>query len=409
MGIEKKRTNEGRGKRIKVCYFGNTMLKIFSGTTALLTIYLLLGFLGFYAKWFDGPAGIRTETEYWLIRLGLIVLVEGFIFWIGIITVYLTSEQLGFRWRALGIVCGWIPIANLIMLYIIIKTVDAEIKMEKLRTKRNADRVEQRICQTKYPILMVHGVFFRDFALLNYWGRIPAELKLNGAEIYYGNHSSAAAVRDSAKELAKRIHQIVEENGCEKVNVIAHSKGGLDMRAAIALTDIAPYIASLTTINTPHRGCKFAEYLLNKIPKEQQQIVADTYNTAAEKLGDSAPHFLAAINDLTFEKCTAFNEEIKDNPDIYYQSVGSKLNRPTSGRFPLNFTYPLVKYFDGDNDGLVGEESFAWGQDYQYLTTKGRRGISHGDMIDMNRENVPGFDVREFYVQLVAELKRKGF
>ena len=101
---------------------------------------------------------------------------------------------------------------------------------------------------------MVHGVFFRDFEHLNYWGRIPEELEKNGAVIYYGNHNSAAAVRDSAKELAARIHQIVNETGCGKVNVIAHSKGGLDTRATIALTDIAPYVASLTTINTPHRG-----------------------------------------------------------------------------------------------------------------------------------------------------------
>ena len=43
------------------------------------------------------------------------------------------------------------------------------------------------------------------------------------------------------------------------------------------------------------------------------------------------------------------------------------------------------------------------------LETKGERGISHGDMIDLNRENIPGFDVREFYVGLVAELKRRGY
>ena len=395
--------------RIKICNFGKILLRIFSVTTVLLTIYMIMGFLGCYEKWFDGPAGIGKETAYWLIRLGLAVFVESIVFWVGIIMVYLTSEQLGIRWRVLGIVCGWIPIANLIMLHIIIKTVDAEVKLEKLRVRRNASRAGQKICQTKYPILMVHGVFFRDFEHLNYWGRIPEELITNGAKIYYGNHNSAAAVRDSARELADRIHQIIEKTGCEKVNVIAHSKGGLDMRAAIALTDIAPYVASLTTINTPHRGCKFAEYLLHKIPEKQKQAVAHTYNKAAAKLGDNNPDFLAAVNDLTAEKCATLNEEVKDSPEVYYQSVGSKLNHPTSGRFPLNFTYPLVKYFDGANDGLVGEESFPWGQDYQFLTIKGKRGISHGDMVDLNRENIPGFDVREFYVQIVAKLKEKGF
>ena len=30
-------------------------------------------------------------------------------------------------------------------------------------------------------------------------------------------------------------------------------------------------------------------------------------------------------------------------------------------------------------------------------------------MIDLVRENIDGFDVREFYVQLVADLKNRGF
>ena len=43
-----------------------------------------------------------------------------------------------------------------------------------------------------------------------------------------------------------------------------------------------------------------------------------------------------------------------------------------------------------------------------FLTTTGRRGISHGDMIDLNRENIPGFDVREWYVNLVSDLRERG-
>ena len=43
------------------------------------------------------------------------------------------------------------------------------------------------------------------------------------------------------------------------------------------------------------------------------------------------------------------------------------------------------------------------------LSVPGRRGISHGDVIDLMREDIPGFDVREFYVGLVRGLKEKGF
>lgn len=368
------------------------MLQIFCMTSVLAAIYLI-------HQW---------GTPDWLFRLLVVILVEAVIFWVGIIVVYLTSEQLGIRWRVLGIVCGWIPVVHLIMLHVIIKTVSEEIRMERFREKRNRERADEEICKTKYPVLMVHGVFFRDFKHFNYWGRIPKELERNGARIYYGNHNSAASVDDSAKELEARILQIVEETDCKKVNVIAHSKGGLDMRTAIAKTSIAPYVASLTTINTPHRGCEFADYLLHKIPQKQQQAVAAAYNAGAEKLGDIDPDFLAAVYDLTYENCARRNEEVLDDPDVYYQSIGSKLNHPLSGRFPLNFTYPLVKFFDGPNDGLVGEKSFQWGENYQFLTVDGKRGISHGDMIDLSRENIPGFDVREFYVQIVAGLKKRG-
>lgn len=67
-----------------------------------------------------------------------------------------------------------------------------------------------------------------------------------------------------------------------------------------------------------------------------------------------------------------------------------------------------MEYFDGPNDGLVAENSFPWGENFTFLTTQGKRGISHGDMIDLNRENIRDFDVREFYVQLVSGLRERG-
>lgn len=79
------------------------------------------------------------------------------------------------------------------------------------------------------------------------------------------------------------------------------------------------------------------------------------------------------------------------------------------GRFPLNMTYPVVKHFDGRNDGLVSVESARWGSRFTLIEPSGKRGISHGDMVDLNRENIPGFDVREFYVSLAADLKQRGY
>ena len=228
--------------------------------------------------------------------------------------------------------------------------------------------------------------------------------------IFYGEHNSAAAVKDSAVELEKRIKEIVQQTGCGKVNIIAHSKGGLDSRAAVSMTSAGQYVASLTTISTPHRGCEFADYLLGEIPEEEQQVIASGYNTVASKLGDRDPDFLAAVYDLTSEKCKERNDVVHDDPNVFYQSVGSVLHGASSGQFPLNFTYHLVKYFDGENDGLVGVDSFEWGSSLNMIRLEKKgRGISHGDMIDLNRENIDGLDIREFYVQLVSGLREKGF
>lgn len=398
-----KREKPITGVRLNILGFGSLLLTAFLVSVSICAIRLIIEITqnGFLA----------TLKERW-IAVCLIILFESIIFWVGIIMVYTTSVQLGIKLRVIGIICGWIPIVHIIVLILIIKTTISETVFEKIKLNKNRKRITQQICKTKYPILMVHGVFFRDFKYFNYWGRVPGELEKNGATIYYGNHQSAAAVSDSAGELAARIRQIVESTGCEKLNVIAHSKGGLDMKMAIATRGVAEYVASLTTVNTPHKGCEFAEYLLEKAPAGMKEKVAAAYNSALHRMGDENPDFIAAVTDLTSSGCRKISEAVEgfdfQKNGIYTRSIGSCMKKASGGAFPLNMSYHLVGWFDGRNDGLVGEGSFKWGEDYIFLENKKKRGISHGDMIDLNRENISGFDVREFYVDLVARLRERG-
>ena len=377
------------------------------GTVLLYSFYISILISSFY-QILLAVKTVPDDYVTFLCSLALCFGVNFVVFWNGIICVYLTSRQLGFRWRILGILCGMIPVANLIVLFFIIKMTTCECRFEAEKAQINRQRKDKRICATKYPILMVHGVFFRDTKYFNYWGRIPKELEANGARIFYGNHSSAASVADSAAQIKERIAEVLAETGAQKVNLIAHSKGGLDCRYAIGRLDIGDSVASLTTINTPHRGCLFADYLLTKISADMKNKVADTYNHTLKKFGEADSDFLAAVSDLTELRCDQLNAGLSVPEGIYCQSVGSVLNRAAHGKFPLNFSYHLVKHFSGQNDGLVSEGAFAWGEKYTLLKPTGKRGISHGDMIDLNRENILGFDVREFYVNLVAELKEKG-
>ena len=388
----------GNGIRMGILCHGNSCLKLFAlGTAVSVPLQMLFGIIC-----------LPTHPWQWLVSVLICTCVLALIFWNGITCVYCTSVQLGIKLRLIGALCGMIPIVNLIALRHILKTTSAELEFETAKIQLDRSRQADQICKTKYPIVMVHGVFFRDSRFFNYWGRIPDALIKNGAAIFYGNQPSAASVADSAQVLTQRIQEICRQTGSEKVNLIAHSKGGLDCRYAIAFCGAAPYVASLTTVNTPHRGCKVADYLLGMIPQAAQQKVADTYNQTLRKFGERDADFMAAVTDLTSQRCTALDRTMPLPEGIFCRSIGSSLSRASGGKFPLNFTYHLVRHFDGANDGLVGAESFQWGTDYTLLHAPGPSGISHGDMIDLNRCNLPGFDIREFYVQQVSDLRQRG-
>ena len=325
----------------------------------------------------------------------------------GIVRLIFTSRDLGVKNRILILCLCWFPILNLIIIKISCKKVNYEYLYELKKAERNNLRKESEVCNTKYPVVLVHGIFFRDWLFLKYWGRISNELERNGAVIYYGNQGSSNSVAVSASELKTNIMKIIKETGCEKVNIIAHSKGGLDARYAISKLGLSEYVSSLTTINTPHRGCKYVDFLLDKIPESIKSFVALKYNNAFKKLGDKNPDFLGGVNDLTAKSCKQFNDEIKNVDSIMYQSVASKMKNVFSAGFPLNLGYLFAKHFDGENDGLVSVSSAKWGNFLGVLTAK-NRGISHGDIIDLTRQNIEGFDVCEFYVNLVNGLKEKG-
>ena len=285
--------NGARSLRLKFCNHGTILLTIFVGSLIPSLLWHAVLAVRFIPHAYTD---LLWSAVYCVVGSAIL-------FWNGILCVYLTSTQMGIKWRLIGAVCGMIPIINLIVLTRIIKITAEEVEFEIEKESVVHNPALSEICKTKYPIILIHGVFFRDSKLLNYWGRIPRTLELHGATVYYGDHQSALTVKESARELAARIKLIVERSGCEKVNLIAHSKGGLDCRYAISEFEIAPYVASLTTVSTPHRGCLFAEQLLNAIPKNMQDKVAAAYNVTLTALGDETPDFLAAVSDLTAEAC----------------------------------------------------------------------------------------------------------
>ncbi|MDO4862692.1 MAG: triacylglycerol lipase [Ruminococcus sp.] len=329
-------------------------------------------------------------------------------FTIGIIRTAIGSKQMKVLDYVLLYLFWWVFPINLLVLAHFFKKARREYWFEADRAELDNSRAENEICKTRYPIIMVHGIFFRDWQHFNYWGRIPAALKRNGAVVYYGRQQSARSVHDSAVELRSTILQVIEETGAEKVNIIAHSKGGLDSRYAISCLGMDKYVATLTTLNTPHNGCDMVDFLLGKVPEKIANGIANKYNKIFGALGDSAPDFMAGVRTLGAARMAELNKEMPDSPAVSYRSCMSVMRSALSAGFPLCFSYLLIKKLNGRNDGLVWEESARHGR-YRLVENKHMRGISHGDVIDLLRENIEDYDVREFYTGLVAELKAEGY
>ena len=268
--------------------------------------------------------------------------------------------------------------------------------------------------KTQYPVLMVHGVGFRDLKWPLYWGRIPNALSDIGTELFYGQQDCWARIEDNAKSLKARVRQILDETDSEKVNIIAHSKGGLEARMVASTLGMSGQIASITTIGTPHRGSKTIDRLL-KAPDSLFNIASFAVDNWIGLIGDTKPNFYAVCKDFSTEYAEMFNKENPDVPGVYYQSFAGVMRTPLSD-INLSTANVIVKMIEGDNDGLVSVESAKWGEAFTLLTGRTNRGVSHYDEIDFRRAPFSSrssgdgvADICDVYKSIVYDLVERGF
>ncbi|NLW80021.1 MAG: alpha/beta fold hydrolase [Ruminococcaceae bacterium] len=269
------------------------------------------------------------------------------------------------------------------------------------------------LCDTEYPIVLVHGVGFRDRKQLNYWGRIPDALVQHGAQVHYGNQDSHGSVESNALQLKNSIHKILDETGATKVNILAHSKGGLDARYMISVLDMAEKVASLTTLSTPHRGSVTVDRLL-ALPDFIVKVASVFINLWYRMLGDKLPDSYRLFHQLTTSFADRFNGVTPDSDKVYYQSYAFVMNTARSDAF-MSLPYLVVKRLEGANDGLIAPASAEWGNFKGIVRSASKRGISHCDEVDMRRRcftkvSKEGFvsDITFFYLSVVSDLRLRG-
>ena len=264
----------------------------------------------------------------------------------------------------------------------------------------------------KYPVLMVHGMGFRDYRRPYYWGRIPKMLEKAGCKVFFGNTDSNADVSTNGETIARRIEEILSETGAEKVNIIAHSKGGLDSRYAISVLNAGDKVASLTTLSTPHHGSATVDLLLG-FPDFLVKAGCFFVDLWFRLLGDKKPATYRVIHSFKTSSAREFNEKVRDAEGVYYSSYAFVMKKPTSDIL-MALQNAFVGIIEGENDGLLSPDAVKWGEFKGVHTGTGRRGISHCDEIDLRRrpfskEKGEGVsDIVDVYLSVIADLAEKG-
>jgi triacylglycerol lipase len=286
-------------------------------------------------------------------------------------------------------------------------------------------------CQTKYPIIFVHGAFFKDQNMLgiNYWWGIPSALQEEGAVVYVAQQDTFNGTIERAREVAKEIGQLFALNPTwKKVNIIAHSQGPLDSRYMVSNLSIPGkglaknYVASLTSISGVHRGSQIAD-LLWKLYKGIPVLgpaLGDAIGAAVNAFAkifyynEQDQNCMLLLYSLTSDYMkNVFNPMTPDAAGVYYQSWGGKI-KGVALELENVLVTPLWTIMNlmgaGDNDCLVSVTSAQWGKWRGTLTGSWwSDGVNHFNEIGHFFGATPGFSAPDFYVGVVSELKALGY
>lgn len=254
-----------------------------------------------------------------------------------------------------------------------------------------------------HPIVLAHGIARFDvlIAKTKYWSDIPDILASKQYKVHQTNVDWAGSVAKRAKQFAQQVKSLKYQ----KVNVIAHSSGGLDVRYAIVKNGLAPYVASLTTLCTPHHGSSFADWAF-------EEGVADRIIPIFEGLGID----MSGFKDLTTEACKARNKEMekfeeKNEHNIRYQTYAG-VQGMWDVFWPLLPSYRIIKEREGFNDGLASVSSAKWKdkyfkgiRDWDHLNFLGWWELAELDIFGGGRtEKAFKKEIREFYLSLAQSL-----
>lgn len=203
--------------------------------------------------------------------------------------------------------------------------------------QNQSERQQQQTEEKPLPVLLVHG-YAEDAAV---WKKWEDMLRKDGIQFFTvtfkDSDDKCGSAKQHATELEKMVQDIKEQSVAQKINIVGYSKGGLDARVFLDITDTKD-VANLIMIGTPNAGSPVAET-----------------NYAC------AP----AVYDL---RLGANATKAVINPNTKYYTIAGNWMPLTQG----NLMIP------GNDDGLVPVESV---ESQQYFQSLGRTEHGHAELL----------------------------
>jgi len=257
-----------------------------------------------------------------------------------------------------------------------------------------------------------HGILgFDRIFFIDYFYQVKATLTAHGYRVAETHVAPVNTIDFRTRQLKAEIDQILDETGAEKVDVIAHSMGGLDVRHLISAYGYGDRIGALVTIGTPHHGTRIADIAYGVSSEASELMEAIRHlclgdGTAA--LGHGPVDIRGAIGDMTTSYIEDhFNPSNPDDPRVVYESYeGTSSLTGTGGTNYISpllaLPYEVLNLASGANDGLVPVASARYGRD------RGTIPADHVNEIGQILGRTGRFNYRSFYLHVAQDLAAEG-
>lgn len=153
------------------------------------------------------------------------------------------------------------------------------------------------------------------------------------------------SIFDSGEAINRQLEYILQHYGVDKVDVIAHSKGGVDTQAAIIFAGAEDKIRNVFTLSSPHQG----ELLSDLIWSELGDLFGDLVTVVQQDEGTRS----LRINNMTVFRLYADEQPI--NEQINYFTAAGTGWQGSSGVTQISGL--ILQNLGYDNDGIVTVDS----------------------------------------------------